>query len=111
MARTKRASGTSSFPTMGTTVASNIQTAPVVRGRSVRRTGEIKGGFLESATAAHRPGIQERLGAQLHPTATLYAANAAAAGQTLRNTRLVPSAVGNRDFWLQASVRAEHAVR
>jgi hypothetical protein len=90
--------GTGNRPTMGTSAASSVKAAPVIRGRSVKKTGQSKGGFLEAATASHRPNVQEHLGASLHPTAVLYQANAAEASQTQRNTVLVPSASGFRDF-------------
>lgn len=85
-------------PTMGNTPAKLASVAKPQRGKSVVKKGEAKGGFLEAATATHRANIQERLGAKLHPTAKLYAANAAAANDVQRNVRTVPSAVGNRDF-------------
>lgn len=72
----------------------------VQRGKLVKK-GNSKGGMLEGATAAHRAGIQERMGAQFAPQATLYAPNAASAGETQRNVRIVQSAVGNRDFYLR----------
>lgn len=62
--------------------------------------GNSKGG-PEQATANHRTGIQERLGAKYAPQMPLYAANAPEASLTQRNVRVVPSAVGNRDFYLK----------
>lgn len=58
-------------------------------------------GGAEPATASHRTGHQERLGAKYAPQMTLYVPNAAEASQTQRNVRIVPSAVGNRDFFLR----------
>jgi hypothetical protein len=69
------------------------------RGGGSTTTGPV--GMIGPATARVRPTIPERLGAQLHPTAVLYRQNAAEAGMTQRNVRLVPSAVGNRDFYLR----------
>lgn len=92
-----RASG--DFPTVGTSVARSVSARPALRGTAVPKTGNSKGGFAEAATAKHRANIQERLGAKLRPTAVLYAVNAAAANDTYRNVRYVPSAIGNRDFW------------
>lgn len=86
-------------PTMGDAPAKLANVAKPIKGKSVKKTGESKGGFLEAATATHRANIQEKMGASLHPTATLYAANAASANDTQRNTRMVPSAIGNRDFY------------
>lgn len=64
---------------------------------SVPRKGPT--GSQEPATANHRSQVLERHGASLHPTATLYKQNAAEASATMRNTRMVPSAIGNRDFY------------
>lgn len=85
-------------PTMGTGASALGNVPKPVKGKSVKKSGEAKGGFLEAATATHRANIQERMGATLHPTATLYAANAAAANDVQRNTVNMPSAIGNRDF-------------
>lgn len=92
-------------PTMGTSAATLGNVAKPIKGKSVKKTGEAKGGFLEAATASHKANIQERMGASLHPTATLYAANAAAANDVQRNTVTVPSAIGNRDFYLRRQYR------
>ena len=88
---------TGSFPTVGESAAAH-QVTPVLSGTLVARKGAA-GGALEAATANHRANIEEHLGAQLAPTATLYAANAAEASATYRNVKIVPSAVGNRDFY------------
>lgn len=98
----KQAQSTGSFPTVGTSVATSVQNlsgAPSKNTKPVKKTGNAKGGFLEAATAKHRPGILERNGASLHPTATLYQANAAAAHDVQRNVRIVPSRTGYGDFW------------
>lgn len=87
---------TGQFKTMGTS-ATGWKAAPVGKNEKLVRRNNAKGGFMEGATAVHRPGIQERMGAQLHPTATLYAPNAAEAGMVQRNTRIVPSRVGQKD--------------
>lgn len=55
-------------------------------------------GMIESATANHRAGIQENMGAQCHPSATLYKQNAASASDTQRNTRMLPPATVRTDF-------------
>jgi hypothetical protein len=47
----------------------------------------------------------ERNGASLRPTAILYQANAAESGVVQRNVVTVPSAVGNRDFYLRRQYR------
>jgi hypothetical protein len=92
-------------PTMGTDASRLGNAAKPIKGRSVPKKNQAKGGFLESATAQHRPNILERNGASLRPTATLYAANAAEAGVVQRNVVTVPSALGNRDFYLRRQYR------
>ena len=90
---------TGSFPTMGSVAAPvNASAAPSRNTASVPKKATATG-MLESATASHRPGILERQGASLRISTTLYKANAAEASSTQRNVRLVPSALGNRDFW------------
>uniref|UniRef100_A0AAU3I9C4 Uncharacterized protein n=1 Tax=Streptomyces sp. NBC_01393 TaxID=2903851 RepID=A0AAU3I9C4_9ACTN len=92
-------------PTMGTGASRLANVAQPIKGRSVPKKNQAKGGFLESATASHRPAILERNGASLRPTAVLYQANAAEAGVVQRNVVTVPSAVGNRDFYLRRQYR------
>jgi hypothetical protein len=89
---------TGQFPTMGTS-ASRVRAVPAERGTKVAKKGSGKSSALEAATAFHRNNIQERLGAKCHPTATLYQANAASAGETQRNVHTVPSAIGARPFY------------
>lgn len=105
MAKSKTVSqSTGSFPTMGTTVATSVgesQSAHPQRGILRPRRAGGPTGMLEAATAGHRKGIQERLGAKQHPTVALYAANAAESSLVQRNVRTVPAAVGNRDFYLR----------
>jgi hypothetical protein len=92
-------------PTMGTDASRVGNVAKPIKGRSVPKKNQAKGGFLEAATATHRPNILERNGASLRPTAVLYQANAAEAGLVQRNTVVVPSAIGNRDFYLRRQYR------
>jgi hypothetical protein len=92
-------------PTMGTDASRLGNVAKPIKGRSVPKKNQSKGGFLESATASHRPNIMERNGASLRPTAILYQANAAESGVVQRNVVTVPSAVGNRDFYLRRQYR------
>lgn len=66
----------------------NRSASDVRAGMSVQRKNAT-GGFLEAATANHSANIQENLGFQGHPVATLYAANAAEAAQTQRSTRFL----------------------
>lgn len=84
------------FPTMGTEAAS-AGSAPVLSG-VLRPKGNTQAG-AEGASANHRAATQERLGFKGAPQTTLYAQNAAEASATQRNVRLVPSAIGNRDFY------------
>jgi hypothetical protein len=98
----KEAATKTTFAKVGDSVA-KVATATsrgVQRGKLVKK-GNSKGGMLEGATASHKANIQERMGATFTPKATLYAANAPEAAQTQRNTRIVPSALGNRDFYLR----------
>lgn len=100
---------TTKFPTMGESIPKggvvNVSGAPS-RNTKARKKGNASGGMIAAATANHRPAIQQRMGAQLHPSATLYAPNAAEAGLVQRNTRIIPSAIGNRDFWAKRSYAA-----
>lgn len=76
------------------TVASespNVQYRPRNNGKSDAPEG----------VKANRTGHQERLGAKYAPQMPLYEQNAAAASETQRNVRVLPSAVGNRDFYLK----------
>jgi hypothetical protein len=88
-------------PTVGNDASRLGNVAKPIKGKSVAKKNQAKGGFLEAATAKHRPNIMERNGASLHPGAVLYQANAAEAGLMQRNVVTVPSAVGNRDFYLR----------
>ena len=89
------------FPTMGeaSSNAYNASAAPSRNTKTVAKKGAGVGGMIAAATAEHRPGILERNGASLRITAPLYAANAAESGLQQRHVRVVPSAIGNRDFW------------
>lgn len=92
---------TTSFTKVGDSFAKsavNQSGAPSKHTTPVQKKGAA-GGALEAATAAHKSNIPERLGAKLHPSATLYKQNAAEANDTQRNVRTMPSAIGNRDFY------------
>lgn len=65
-----------------------------------RPRGGAAGGS-EPATANHRQGHQERLGAKYAPQMVMSAPQAPEAAATGRNVRILSSAVGNRDFWLK----------
>ena len=92
---------TTTFEKMGDSiidqVVGNVMARQSPNTVSVARKGPTGG--QEPATANHKSNVLERGGASLHPTATLYKQNAAEASATMRNTRLVPSALGNRDFY------------
>lgn len=106
MARRKRKGKAGLAPTvtspakMGEEMAhprANAAQSPNVK---YRPRNNSKGGSIPDAgTAGHRTGHQERLGAKYAPQMPLYEQNAAAASETQKNVRVVPSAVGNRDFW------------
>jgi hypothetical protein len=91
--------------TMGNSASQLGNVAKPIKGRSVPKKNQSKGGFIEAATTTHRPNIMERNGASLRPTAVLYQTNAAEAGLVQRNTVTVPSAIGNRDFYLRRQYR------
>lgn len=96
----KNALNTGSRPTMGSVAAPvNASAAPSRNTTVVGKKGP-SGGMLEGATANHRgPRLNETNGPAFRIQAMLYAPNAAEASATRRNVRVVPSAVGNRDFW------------
>lgn len=70
----------------------NLKYEPRKSGKSDAPVGTISG---------VRPGHQERLGAKYAPQMTLYEQNAPSASEVGRNVRKVPSALGNRDFYLR----------
>jgi hypothetical protein len=94
---------TTTFPKMGTANAKavNQSAAPSKNTKPVRKRSTVAAGPAEPATAAHRQGIQERLGAQGAPQVTMSYPQAPEASQTQRNVRILPSAIGNRDFYLK----------
>lgn len=95
----KNSAPQSAFPTQGKIAAPvNASGAPSPHTTLVADHNS-KGGMLAGATANHRQGVYEPHGAAFKIKATLYAQNAAEASATQRNVRLVPSAIGNRDFW------------
>jgi hypothetical protein len=89
----------SAFPTQGQ-IAAPVNASGAPSGNtSLRPKGGAAGGMLDGATANHRQGTYEPHGAAFKIKATLYAPNAAEASATQRNLRIVPSAIGNRDFY------------
>lgn len=91
---------TTTFPKMGTSMsrAVNRSGQPSKNTKTVPKKNS-KGGKAEPATASHRTGQLERLGFKGAPQATMSYPTAPEAGQTYRNVKLVPSSVGNRDFY------------
>lgn len=101
MARTDRT--TTEFPKMGNYPAGSVvNTSGAPSAHTITRPKQGgPTGMIEPATAKSRANILERMGCSYAPQATLYKQNAAEASATLRNVRLLPSAVGNRDFYLR----------
>ncbi len=93
---------TTTFPKMGTSNAraNNVSGAPSKNTKPVRKKSTVSA-KPEAATATHRQGTLERLGAQGAPQTTMSYPTAPEASQTLRRVYTVPSAVGNRDFYLK----------
>lgn len=53
----------------------------------------------DNPAGGHRQGVLERLGASYAPKVNYVYPNQPEASQTLRNVRVMPSAIGNGDFW------------
>lgn len=94
-----------SFPAMGEhPLEGNIVNMSGQRSRNtipVARKGPSGDGQNLGPTA-HRGQIMmsgEHNGPTFRPVTTLYQQNAAAASDTGRGMRTVPSSLGNRDFW------------
>lgn len=85
---------------MGVEMAQPVANAAQSPNTKSRPRGGPRGG-AEPATAGARQGHQERLGAKFAPQMPLYEQNAPEASLTQRNVRVIPSAVGNRDFYLK----------
>lgn len=92
---------TTSFEKMGTSASVARAVADPSPNLKFKRRGNSRGGSLPPATAAHRQGVQERLGAQFAPQVNVEYANAESAASEGRHVLLVPSAIGNRDFYLK----------
>lgn len=102
MAR-KTDKSTTKFTKMGTSAAStvdNLSAAPSKNTKRVPKKTTVSAA-PQPATVSIRQHVYERNGASYAPKATLYAQNAAEASATQRNTVVVPSALGNRDFYLR----------
>lgn len=87
--------GTGSRPTMGTSAAELTRTSRPERGRLRPKGGGGKqGNALEGPTGNRRASF-EKMGATLHPTATLYAQNAVEANEICKHVLMMPS----RNSW------------
>ena len=83
--------GTGSRPTMGTSAAELSRVGRPERGRLRPKGGAGKqGNALEGPTGNRRASF-EKMGATLHPTATLYAANAVEANDMCKRVIMMPS--------------------
>lgn len=99
---------TGSFPTMGTSAAVLHCASKPERGRSRTRGVAGQGGsdsFL--GKKSNRGATYGKMGATLHPTATLYAPNAASATDGQRHLLMMPSRGSWTDNWRSAAKRAQ----
>lgn len=83
--------GTGSRPTMGTSAAQLTRVGKAERGNMRPRGGGGKQGDALQGPTGHRRASFEKMGASCHPTATLYAQNAAEATLTERHVLTMPS--------------------
>ena len=83
--------GTGSRPTMGTSAAQLSRVGKAERGRMRPRGGGGKDGNAHLGPTGHRKASFEKMGATLHPTATLYAQNAVEASETCKKVLTMPS--------------------
>ena len=89
-----------SFPQIGTSAASATPALPdAAHTTLVAKAGSKNSGPDNAGTAVARQGSLERLGATYAPKVGYEYPTAPEASQTYRNVHLVPSAIGNRDFW------------
>lgn len=102
MARSKPLAPTVTSPAkMGESMAHPNSVSAESPNVQYRPRGHSKDAAAVGTISGPRSQHQERLGAKFAPQMTMYAQNAAAASETRRNVRLVPSAIGNRDFYLK----------
>lgn len=80
-----------SFPTMGTSAAQLAKTGKPERGRMRPKGSKASGNVPGTGNKSNRSMSYERMGASLHPTATLYETNAACATDTNRHLLTMPS--------------------
>jgi hypothetical protein len=83
--------GTGSRPTMGTEAAMLARTTRPERGRLRPKGGGGKQGNALDGPTGHRRASFEKMGASLHPTATLYAQNAVEANEMCKKVLMMPS--------------------
>lgn len=83
--------GTGSRPTMGTEAAMLSRTGRPERGRLRPKGGAGKNGNALDGPTGHRRASFEKMGATLHPTATLYAQNAVEANEMCKKVLMMPS--------------------
>ncbi len=83
--------GTGSRPTMGTSAAELSRVGRAERGRMRPRGGGGKDGNALQGPTGHRKASFEKMGATLHPTATLYAQNAVEASDMCKRALMMPS--------------------
>lgn len=93
---------TTTFPKMGTTNSRpvNQSGAPSKNTKRVRKHSTVSA-QPQPATKSNRQGVQERMGNQGAPQTTMVYPNAPEAAQVQRNVKIVPSAMGNNDFYLK----------
>ena len=99
---------TGAFPTMGTSAAQLSMVGKPERGRERTRgvPGQV-GSDKSMGKKANRGRSTERMGASLHPGATLYAPNAAEASDSLRHVVQMPSKSSWTDNWRSAAKKAQ----
>jgi hypothetical protein len=103
---------TTSFPKMGDEeITKNVINASGDRSPYTVSVGRKTMGRGASPTGTKvnrgKTMIHEANGPTFRPVTTLYKQNAAEASATQRNTRVVPSALGSRDFWAARSAKNE----
>jgi hypothetical protein len=103
--------GTGSFPTMGTSAAELKVVAKPERGRErTRGVAGMGGSSFPQQDKANRGRSTERMGASLHPGATLYEANAACASDTGHRVVQMPSRSSWTDNWRSAAKKLQSGV-
>lgn len=87
------------FEKMGTSAAHATVMSDASPNLKFRPKGGASGGAPMAGGTGIRQGIQERLGAKYAPQVNMVTVNQPEASEEFRNVKLVPSAVGNRDFY------------